>query len=288
LRDGLKTSKETRREEEAKIKKAGGDNPYPGWDAIKQEEREEGPLIILTIKDGAGNIVNRVDGPTSAGIHRVAWNLRYPPFTAGGSRGPLAAPGTYSVSAAKRIKDEVTALGEPQTFEVVPLANPSLAVPERQDVLAFQRRVGELQRTARGADAKTEEALGQMAEIKRVLTQSEKAGPELRNEVRQLELRLLDARETLTGDRTSARRGEAAPPSILQRIDIALRGSLDNVYAPTKTHRRQYEIALEEYQQVSAALQSLIEEDLVALGKKLEEAGVPWTAGRPLPKFKLP
>jgi hypothetical protein len=71
LKDSFKTLKQTRREEEGKAKKQGGDNVYPGWDALKAEQREESPVITFVIKDTDGNVVNRVTGPTSAGFHRV-------------------------------------------------------------------------------------------------------------------------------------------------------------------------------------------------------------------------
>ena len=48
LRDSLKTRKQLRQEKEAEAKKAGGDNPYPGFDELKKEEREEDPALILS------------------------------------------------------------------------------------------------------------------------------------------------------------------------------------------------------------------------------------------------
>ena len=49
LRDTLKTRKQLRQEKEANAKKNGGDNIYPGFDKLKQEEREENPTITFTI-----------------------------------------------------------------------------------------------------------------------------------------------------------------------------------------------------------------------------------------------
>ena len=42
LRDSLQTQQQERRKQEAKTKKQGGDTPYPGWDTLEQEQREEG------------------------------------------------------------------------------------------------------------------------------------------------------------------------------------------------------------------------------------------------------
>ena len=61
--------------------------------------------------DGAGQIVRQLEGPDRPGIHRVAWDLRYPlTFTAtdedegwfGPPKGTLVLPGEYTVKLAAR------------------------------------------------------------------------------------------------------------------------------------------------------------------------------------------
>ncbi|MCH8150086.1 MAG: glycosyl hydrolase, partial [Planctomycetes bacterium] len=144
LRDSLKTRRQIRHEKEAKKKKAGDDNTYPGFDELKKEEREEAPVIIFTITDPDGNVVNRITGPASAGFHRVAWNLRYAGVTTGSNRGPHVVPGKYTVSASKRVDDKVTTLGKPRTFKVVPITKSALPLQDRAEVLKFQKKAGEL------------------------------------------------------------------------------------------------------------------------------------------------
>ena len=67
---------------------------------------------MLTVSDSAGNVVRRLTGPVEPGFHRVAWDLRYPSPRAWrpdqtddewtDTRGFLAAPGSYTLSLAKR------------------------------------------------------------------------------------------------------------------------------------------------------------------------------------------
>ena len=105
---------------------------------------------MLTITDDSGRPVRRLDVPRTAGIQRVTWNLRGEPPAAegrGGGRGteaagggagnqpavqgfggrggppqgPLVAPGRYRATLGRQTGDTVTALGQPQTFLVVPL-----------------------------------------------------------------------------------------------------------------------------------------------------------------------
>ncbi len=80
LKDALKTKKAARREQEKKLDSEGKDVGYPSWDVLKAEDREETPGVILTIRNSAGQVVRRLGGPASAGLHRVSWDLRWPGY----------------------------------------------------------------------------------------------------------------------------------------------------------------------------------------------------------------
>ena len=80
LKEALKPKKAARREQEQKLEREGKDVSYPGWDALKAEDREEPPTLILTVRNAAGQIVRRLNGPVSAGFHRVSWDLRWPAY----------------------------------------------------------------------------------------------------------------------------------------------------------------------------------------------------------------
>jgi hypothetical protein len=119
LKDELKGLKKQRQKSESDLKKESKDTFYPSWDALKAEDREEAPAILLTVTDEDGNVVRRLEGKNSAGFNRVAWDLRFPaanptdlkprsgdPWDTG-PQGPAVAPGTYTVAMAKRVGDEI-------------------------------------------------------------------------------------------------------------------------------------------------------------------------------------
>ena len=82
--------------------------------------------MVLTVVDAGGRVLREIVGPGSAGFHRVAWDLREQD-PEGGTAGPMVAPGTFRVTLGRKVGDTVRALGEPQTFRVVPLpAAPAL------------------------------------------------------------------------------------------------------------------------------------------------------------------
>jgi len=303
LKDPLKTKKDTRREQEQKLEREGKDVFYPNWDALKIEDREEAPTLILTIRGAAGQVVRRLTGPTSAGLHRVSWDLRWadyrpitggtPPergdddgFFLGGRSGPLALPGRYTVSLDKREDQGTSELVPPTPFEVEPLNFATLAPPDRAAVLAFARQTAELQRAALGTLEALNDGLNQVTIIKRVIDQTPSLTMKLRQDVRSLELKLLDIRERFIGDPTKARRNEPAAVGLIDRIDTIIRGHWATTSAATGSHLRNYQIAAAEFEGAVAGLRPLLEHDLPALHDTLEAAGASWTPGRKLPKWK--
>jgi len=294
LKDSLKTGAAARREEEKDLDKAGKPVPFPGWDKLRKEEAEDKPEIVLTIKDESGQVVRRFTGPVSQGIHRVAWNLRYPPVEPiereatereewqWTPEGPLVVPGTFTVSLAKKVEGVLTPLGEPQTFTVESLGLATLAEKDRGALLDFQKKAGELQRAMMGAGAAAQEASESIRFMKKALMETPQADPKLLERAKELERRLQDATRVLWGDRTVMRRSEAASPGLMQRVSA----QLTTTCPITETAKRDYEIAAGAFEKLLEEMRVLIDQDVKKLGDELEAAGAPWTPGRRLPVWK--
>jgi photosystem II stability/assembly factor-like uncharacterized protein len=294
LKDGLKSGAEARREAEKKLVQEGQPVPFPGWDKIRKEDTEEKPAVVITVMDEAGQVVRRLTGPVGAGIHRVAWDLRYPPVepTRLETRqlqpwewnpvGPLVVPGTFMATMAKRVDGVLTPLGEPQKFTVESLGLASLEEKDKKTLLDFQKRAGELQRAMMGAGEAANEALRAIEFMKKALLDTPKADPKLSERVRAVEVRIQEARRTLIGDTTVRRRNEPVAPSLMDRVSA----QLGTTCPITETVTRDYEIAADGFGKVLEDLRAAIEVDLRKLGQELEAAGAPWTPGRGLPVWK--
>jgi hypothetical protein len=292
LKEDLKTSREQRRESEKILEESGDDTPYPGWDAIRAEETEESPAIVLTVSDSEGKIVRRIEGPVEAGFHRVAWDLRYPlssPWTPEGADkqyirvlGPLAAPGRYRVNIAKRVNGQLTDLGMEESFEVVPMRERGLKGVSPEQVVTFSLRLDDLSRQVKGASAAAASLLTEIGAIKQTLLRSG-APDALRGEARALELELLDIQDRITGNATRALHNDVGPVSISRRLEVARMGTFRSTYGPTPTHTRAVEIAESQFEQLKSRLKEITGRDMPALRKQLDEAGVPWTPGRGVP-----
>jgi photosystem II stability/assembly factor-like uncharacterized protein len=278
--EDLKTSKQSRREKEKEIAKQGGDNPPPAWDVLREEEFEEPPEIILTVRNANGDVVNRVTGPANKGLHRIAWDLRY----SGPGPGALAVPGQYTVEVAKRVRGEITSLADPKSFEIVAVIEPTLERQDREATLEFQLALGELQRKVFGAARKLNESLEQLEEMKSAIKASRKVDLTTYETARSIEKRLEQLNIRLTGDELKSRKSQVAKRSISERIQTALYGTLNQSYGPTQTHRDQFQIAESQFTEIEDELRQAIEVDLVAFANLLDEAGVAWTSGRAIPE----
>ncbi len=294
LKDGVKPAAEARREAEAKLAKEGKPVPFPGWDALRAEENEEKPVVTLTVRDEAGEVVRRVPAPAGKGLHRAAWDLRYPavePTRLEAARreswerelaGPFAMPGTFTVTLEKRVDGATVALAGPRTFAVEPLALAGLPEKDKAALLAFQKKAGELQRAMMGAGEAAEDALNNLRFIKKALLDAPKADPKLAEAARAIEKRVQDQVVVLFGDRTKGRRSEPAAPSLMELVTA----QLDSTGPVTATAKRSYETAADGFEKLLEEMRRTIDVDLPKLHGELEAAGAPWTPGRGVPVWK--
>ena len=280
LKEGLQSLKAQRTAEERKLQEADQDNPPPDWEALKEEEREEAPKLIFTIANEAGEVVDRLTGPSGKGLHRISWDMRYASFTGGGGSGPMAIPGTYTVSAIQRVQDTETPLGSPVEFELVSIGEPALEPQPPEEILAFQMEAGEVFKTAADANRKIQFVLEQLNDIKRVVQNTRTLERSLYDDAREIEASLLVMSDALTGDDTRTSRSKTAKIAILSRIQNALSGSSRQTYGPTETHRRQLEIGREQFVGLEEELEALLQGPWQGLLDALEAAEAPWTPGR--------
>ena len=293
LKDAIESRRTQRQKAEAAIAKKNADVPFPAWDTLKAEDRQEDPAVVVTVSDANGQVVRRFTAPATAGVSRVAWDLRLqptdpingPPFRVDpdfpfGSPpvAPFAPPGTYQVSLLKRVDGVFTTLGSPQRFQVVDVDS----VPGRvMATLADQKKIAELGRAVLGTSALINETFTRLGFLKRAIDESPGADTTLARRVRSIEAALRDAQESLNGDPTRARRNEATPPSLQGRLQGAIANGWSNsLSALNASQRGQVDIVRREFDAVLSRVRQIIDVDLKSLEQAAEVAGVPWTSGR--------
>ncbi len=293
LKNGLKTRREIRREEEKELREEGKDLFYPSWEELRKEDLEEKPLIILTVTDSENRVVRRITGPGSAGLHRISWDLRFPSgrpldsasnANAPGRSGPMTVPGTYQVTLSRYAGDTFEVLAGPEIFTTESIGTASLPAKDRKSLQEFQEKAAGLQRAVLGAVKAMEEARTRVSLIKKAILNSGEADIGLLNKARDLELRLEEIRNKLMGDATISSRNEPVPPGIQSRVQGIISGQIASTSAPTRTQEEDYSIASREFERVLKSLTVLIKKDLSELEDHLEEINAPWTPGR-VPKW---
>jgi photosystem II stability/assembly factor-like uncharacterized protein len=298
LKEELKTKKAKRQEAEKEALKKNAPVSLASLAVLSAEEEEEAPAIILTVMDSSGRVVRRLTGPVTAGMQRVAWDLRYPPATLppppnpenenpfdDGPAGPLVMPGAYRVSLAKRVEGVMTPLGSPQDFQVVVDGQSGMSAADRMALVEFQQKVARLQRAVQGALEVSNALKPRLTLIRRALLETPSAGDKLLDDAAALDKRANDILRALRGDNALRARNINLPPSISERVGDIVGAQRLSIARPTQTQISQYTAAAQDFEQTLAQLRQLIEVDLARLEKQMEAAGAPWTPGR-IPEWK--
>jgi photosystem II stability/assembly factor-like uncharacterized protein len=298
LNEGLESLKDIRQKKEKELVEAEEPVYYPSWDDLQAEDREVDPILVLTIRDAGGDVVKRFTGPGAAGLHRVAWDLRYPysgpiNLNQGGPSshrddehaGPLVMPGKYSVTISKRVRGEETVLAGPVEFNTEPLGLNTTANPDHAGIQAFRKEAVELNRAVQGASRTYRDADNRLKHIRKAIKETPALDTALLDEVDGLSLRLADIGVKLNGNRTVSQRSEPITPSISRRAGWIVYGMQDNTSGPTQTMRDNLALTGKLFTPVLADLTTLVTVDIKGLEDKLEAAGAPYTPGR-IPVWK--
>jgi photosystem II stability/assembly factor-like uncharacterized protein len=260
--------------------------PYPGWDTLRAEKREEKPSLIMEIRDDSGMLVRRMNVPSGKGMQRVVWNMRFAGSgSGGGGRGPLVSAGIYQLQLYRLAGGTAQAFGEPQNVNVVDLFEPGMSVADRATTLAWKHEVGKLQNVIGGSSRVLSDALEDVKQMKDAVRNGRIGTLAQGDRLRTLELAMMDARNALSGEGLREGYHHEGAPSIQGRLWNALSGAFGTTEPPTATMREQARIAEAEFAKVYHDLVRLIENELPALQKELDATGVGWTSGRSLPKL---
>ena len=293
LANGLTTLKTERQKKEKELAKDEQDIPFPGWEAIEAERRQEKPKIWLTVKDQSGNVVRRISGPTGKGFHRVAWDLNHASKNAvsldrpgsGGffNRGFMAAPGNYTVTLSKQVDGQITTLSDPMKFEVVPLRAGALEGASREEIIAFREDLEKLQQNVSATSLVLRRSMERIDAMTRALNSTSFESGDLTTDLYAAKQELLDLQAKMNGNPAKGEVGERSSPTVRGRMFTGFR-ALRTTYGPTPMHKESIEIAKKLLVGLSSHVETISKERIPQLEKALSQAGAPWIEGQDLPK----
>lgn len=282
LKSDVQSIKDERQAKEAELGE-NEDVSFPGWDSLEEEKREKGPSIILTIKDMDGNIVRRVEGPTSSGFHRLNWDLRYPSKDIveteeqGGwySGGFMATPGTYTAALSKKIRGEVTQLSEPVEFEVTPLHEGTLERASNKTISDFREELEAFQQDLSKTSNKLEKQINQVNAMQKALSRAPEEDTALVKQLHNARTQLLNIQEKMEGSEAKAEIGERnKKPTPGSRLYIGY-SALSSTYGPTPMHVKTIEAGKTEINRIQQDLNQFVENIMPELKKAVEATGAP-------------
>jgi photosystem II stability/assembly factor-like uncharacterized protein len=267
--------------------------PNPPYGAILQfylaESLAAKDEVKIEVVDKSGTVVRKLTGPKSAGIQRVAWDLRYPPpfeppaaasglFFLGAVRGPMVSPGRYTVrvtAAGKTVQGSVEVDEDPRV---------TLPAPDREERLKMQLTISQLQSRSdvvrRGVTSLRTRLIAMQD------SWSKPDAPKVSDAARQSATSLRERLDTISRRLALAMRFEAddppgleyRPPSLAQRL-LRLGSSLDNYTTkPTSTQLEELSVLTQQVAEIEGTWKKVSEDDVTALNRTLSAAGVSYLA----------
>ncbi len=283
-----KTAKDEKDKDKEKKETAATDQEAKTEEAAKKEGKAK-----ISVYDKDGKLVRELDGPGKAGVNRTNWDLRWnspavptpeqvEAAAAGfdfGPRGPLVEPGEYTI--------KIKAGSKEATQKVVVEDDPRMQM-SATDRAARRDAIEQLYALAKTADKdrKTIEGIKEglktareqwkkdagKPEMPKIPEEIQKAAEELQKKVDAVAEKYVREREGL---------GNAGPPFVWkpeplpQQVQGLLR-DLDGFWAAPGGQQKDKLAELPPLlSDASAQVKKIAEEDLPALNKKMNDAGIP-------------
>lgn len=294
LKDGLKTLKAQRQEQEKDLKKDKQPIAVPSWDKLNAEAREQKPTIWFTIRDDAGNVVRKMQGTGKKGINRATWDLRYPAhqsvtqsgFFGSEPQGMMVAPGAYTVSMSKEVDGVLTELHSPQPFNVVAMhKNGALKAIDGAKVAAFWQEFAAVERVFSATSDALDNAVKRLDNLEKSMDRTRVALGEFDQQFAALRTALLSLDTRLNGNPAKNAIGAWNGMSVGDRLSHVNIGTFRSTYGPTPALKQSLSIGREELKLLRDELDTLLTKDIPAFEARLQEAGAPWLPGQTLPKL---
>lgn len=285
LKEGYKTEEQKRQEEEKKLEKEGQNVPFPGWDALAEEQREEAAKIWLVVIDSAGNVVRKIAGPTGKGFHRVNWDLKYPTQSAVGlnqeepGNGAMLAPtGTYYVQLQKEKEGEISELSEKRRFKLVPLQRNSLENPQRHLRQDYWRAFENMNREYTALFQDYRQAKKQVKALQVAYEQMPAADQELKQEIVAAMKSLNEIEDQLEGNPAKRKIGEKTDPTLSDRMGHLRMALSQNTYGPTGSAVKTRNLLEKQMTTVQQDMENL-KSELEEIAETIYEKGGPAVEG---------
>jgi hypothetical protein len=254
---------------------------------VNEENSErEVPKIEVDILDGDGEVVRRLEpsqGPQGAGIQRLVWDLRHPlayepdeDDTRRRLRGPFVLPGTYNVRLSIGEDEQVKSLevkGDPAI---------EISTQDRRVLHDTLQSLNQMLATSRAILSTTRDVESRLQAIRQAIETHGEVSESIHSAVDELANDVDAVLVTMEGEETGGGATLPGAPPLAARVRqlyVAIEAATS---LPTTEQRRLTQLSHEQLIEQIANVNRLADSKLPALERQLDEAGVPWTPGRPI------
>ena len=287
LKESRLTAKEKRQVDEKNMVKDEKYPTYPAWQDIEAENQEAKPAVYIEINDAQGALVNRIQGKTTKGLHRITWDMTYAKASAITSKkrspyhplanGVMAAPGKYTATLYQRVGSSIAQLAAPVQLELKAIYENSLAAAIPSEALMFDKAIVDAEKRSSAVSALLKDIAKTMQDIRTALDRTPGNITPLERQFANIQTESNAINVELSGLKSRNQMG-VKPANILSRLSYAMSG-VQSSYGPTKQHREQLSYALEGLYTVSKRVKALQENAIPKLQNAIVEASGPWTSG---------
>lgn len=292
LKEAPKTLKQQRQKKEKELIKDNKPVYYPTWEELRKEDNEESPYLLFTVYDELGNVVRNLKSDVKSGVNRITWDLRYPStdpikkISSDNPSGIPVLPGKYSVTMSISVDGKLNQVAGPESFEAKVLNNVTLPASDRNELIAFQKKVAELNRAVMAAVEINADLTNRIELIKTAIEQSPGSQVALIEQANIIAEKNRDIYRLLVNDQTLTKRNEPVHPAVIDHISEIVWGMWSTSSVPTQSLTDGYNVAKEEFKPLLEQLKKLQEVDIINLENEMEKYDAPWTPGRKMPDWK--
>lgn len=287
IKEVPKTLKEIRKEKEKELFKDAKLIPQPNKSELLNEQRETSPFLVFTITDEDGNFIRKLTKEAAKGVQRINWDLRFVsqqtvktdkfnPTAKQQSSTPVM-PGKYFVSLSIIIRNGEKKLSEPMAFNAVALRNTTLTAPDRNELVAFQRKSDKLSRTIRGTFQFLNEMIKEVTNLKQAIMNTPSAGFELLKSADNLANELDDIKLKFErkSESPSTEENPPSPVTFIERLNVLVYTHWRSTSKLTKNELNALEVLTEEFPPVYNQIRTDLSNKMDSLKSEIEKLGGP-------------
>ncbi len=283
LRDKYESAKSKRKEKEKELTKSKSNIPFPGWEELDTEKNEEEVTLMFEITDAAGKAIKNFDAPASKGMNRATWDLSLAsksPLTMEAPRGSgnwfggggfKATPGSYTATLYKLQNGIKTQLGEPVSFDVNRMIEPTLRGASYDEIAAFRGQYEDYQQLLTETNRKVTLANRRLDVIKKAVARADEIPSDLVQRMYDAKRDMIALDIALNGNQSKKEVGEKQNPL---PTDGEIYGwvGLSGTYGPTANHKKGLNRASSQLQEIQPVVEAAIakvkalQDDLSAIG----------------------